>query len=322
MRAVTAIWCSLSLLSLPQRPLSGQTLAELTAQLAGAETVDGSMVGDDGHESDTWRAYEKWRGLATVAELRELTKHTSPVVRAYAVRALVEIEAPVDFAAIAAERLMDVAKVTTFEGCCRAEQFVGDVILATMRPRLSPEQILDLAEALIGKHSPLHAREWSLRTLRLRDGMLHTVRTMAANGDAVAGIALARYALPVDAKVLAKLLQTEAPFDDNAWFIAAEVHRDPSLLAPLVAIEGKARSRMATDNPSRLTSWLQAIAAQQSPEASAFLLRFLQGNRLADGFKEKDLLNTYKQALVAYPQCSAFDAVRTELKQRIAASRR
>jgi hypothetical protein len=298
-----------------------QTLAELTATLAQKETVDDEAVGDGGDKSDTYRTYERWRALATAKELRQFTTHPSPVVRAYAAKALVDIEADADWTAILRERLLDTSEVTTFVGCCLSKEYVGDVVFTTLRPRLTAEQLQEVAEDLVTRKSPLAAREWVLRTQRLRDGMLHTVRALVHAGDAPAAIALARYGLPTDAPLLAKLLQHDDPFGDNAWFVAAEIHHDPSLLAPLVALEAKATRRLETDNPSRLQSWLRAIAAQRSAEAGAFLARFLRATTPTDTWKEKDLLQTCKQAVTDHPDCGAFDEVRQELRRRIEASR-
>ncbi len=299
-----------------QALLVAQTLPELTARLAAAKTLDDSMIGDGGDKSETWRTYERWRAQASAAQLREFTKHESPIVRAYAVRALVETDADVDFAAIAAEHLLDTAKVTTFQGCCQAAECVGDVMLATLRPKMSTEQQLDLAEALVAKKSPLFAREWSLRTLRLRDGMLHTVRSLAENGDAAAAIALARYGVPRDAAILAKLLSNDDPFADNAWFLAAGLHHDPSLLEPLLAIETKARKRLESDNFYRLSAWLQAIAAQQSPAAATFLVRFLDETKTSTPHRESDVLDTMQRAIADQAGCAAFDGLRKALQER------
>lgn len=296
--------------------LAAQTLEELTASLAKATTLDGPMVGDGGDKSDTFRTYEAWRDLASIDQLRAFTKHENAIVRGYAVRALVAADAAQDFAAIAREHLLDVTKVTTFEGCCQAEQMIGDVIFELVRPKLSEAQVLDFAEELLARKSPLAARENALRTLHFRDAMLHTVRSLVDDGDAAAAIALARYRLPPDAARLTKLLRTETPFADNAWFVAADIHRDPSLLAPLLALEAKARRHVETDNFSRLYWWLHAIAAQQSQEAGAFLARFLDETTTSASFRERDVLDTLKRAIVDFPDCAAFDGVRDALRRR------
>jgi hypothetical protein len=317
MNPTLAFWLAMS--SLPAL-LPAQTLAELTAVLARAASVDDEAVGFAGATSDTWRAYERWRGLATGEELRELTRHEHPNVRVYAVRALVETGAATDFVAIMKERLVDAAAVTTFSGCTLQQQLAGDVVFTTLRPRLTDEQMLDLAEALLAQQSPLAAREWVLRNLRLRDGMLHRVRALAKGGDGPAAIALARYGLPGDVPILIQHLRAEDPFATNTQFLAAAIHKDAKLLAPLVDLEAAASARIEHDNPSRLRFWLQAIAAQRSAEAGRFLLRFLQDTRPADPFREKDLLGTYKQVLVEHAACPEFEAVRAELQRRHAAA--
>lgn len=316
-RALPHLVCTLGLAA----TAPGQSIAELTAQLAKAATVDAAMVGDDGDKSDTYRTYERWRDLATVAELRQCTRHPSPVVRAYAVRALVELEADLDWPTVLQQFLRDTAKVRTFSGCCLADEQVGDVVFTEVRPRLTDEQVLDVAEALIRGESPLYAREWVLRNLRLRDGMLHVVRALARAGDAPAGIALARYRLPVDAPVLIALLRADEPFDDNARFLAAAEHKDPRLLTPLLELEAAATRRLQHDNPSRLRFWLQAIAAQKTAPAGAFLARFLAATHPGTDFAERDLLATMADTLQPYGDVTAFAAVRAELARRQASRR-
>lgn len=300
----------------------GQTLAELTQVLAAAESVDDAAVGYAGSKSDTYRAYERWRSLATTKQLRELTSHASPNVRAYAVLALVATEAQCDWKALVLERLSDVAEVTRFEGCSRSKQKVGDVVFTTLRGRLSDDELLDVAEVMLQKNCPLYAREDVLRTLRFRDGMLHVVRALAKGGDGPAAIALARYGLAPDVPILVQHLQAGDPFDANTQFLAAAIHRDPQLLAPLIALEGAARKRIASDNPSRLRFWLQAVTAQRSAEAAEFLLRFLRATRPADPFRENDLLDTFAAVLAEHPDEGAFRGVREELAARKAAARR
>lgn len=304
-------------------PVGAQTLAELTATLAAARTVDDAMVGEDGGKSPTYAVYERWRDRASQAELLAAVAHEAPTVRAYAVRALVEREAVVDWPRILRGFLRDTAIVTTFRGCCLAEQKVGDVMFDTVRPRLTEDQLQDFAEAAIRGQSPLYAREWALRNLRLRDGMLHEVRALAENGDAPAGIALARYGLAAEAKILAALLRDDgAPFDENAQFLAAAIHRDPALLAPLLALEHAAKRRIGIDNPSRLRFWLQAIAAQRSEPAGAFLFRFLRETRPENEFKERDLVRTMTAALEPHVGVAFFASVHDELARRRAPQQR
>src|SRR5262245_10436577 len=295
--------------------LAAQTFDDLTATLAAAETLDSSMVGDDGAKTATWFAFQKWLAVATAAQLRAATDHTSPVVRCYAVRGLLAKEADVDWVALMTQHLADQAEVTARSGCETTKEFAGDVMFADLRPHLTEPQLLDLAESMLAKHSPLYARQWALRNLRFRDAMLHDVRRLAEGGDAAAAIALARYRLPTDVPLLVKRLQCDDPFDDNTQFLAAAAHGDPRLLAPLLAIEGKARARLSQEYAARLRFWLAAIAAQRSAEAAQFLLRFLQVTK-GDDRRYRDLAETYQEVLAPYADCAAFAALRAGLPAR------
>ena len=296
--------------------LPAQGFAELTAKLARAETCDDAMVGYDGARSETFRTYERWRALATVAELRSATSHANPVVRCYAVRALVETEAAFDPVALIKARLQDAAKVTTFSGCCLAEQKVGDVVFGMLRPKLSDEALLDVAEALVENDSPLDARATLLRTLRLRDGMLHRVRALAEDGDAPALIALARYRLPVDLPLVTKALPRSDPFAHHDRWRAAAAYPDPSLLPLLLRYEGAARDWLAGHNAFALRSWLGAIAAQRSAGAAAFLTRFFDEN--VDGgrspYDAQHFRESYRDVQKPHADCEHYAALRERVR--------
>ncbi|MGE3173865.1 MAG: hypothetical protein AB7O97_14670 [Planctomycetota bacterium] len=299
----------------------------LTAELQRAPSVDAEGVGIDGARSPTYDLYTRWRDAATIAQLRACTRHENPVVRAYAVRALVDRDADVDWVALLRDHVDDTAKVTTFVGCCLAEEMVGDVMFGDLRRRFDEDQRQDAAELLIRAASPLAAREYALRALRLRDGMLHTVRELAANGDLDAGVALARYRLPVDVPVLQRHLETlreRDPWAENAPFLAAALHPDPRLLPALRAFERSALARIGHDNPSRLRHWIAAVAAQRSADAAVFLVRFLDAARPQSDFKERDLLRTLKEALADHggDALEEFDALRAALARREAAAAR
>lgn len=285
-------------------------LAELLQQLARAETLDDEAVGDGGERSETFRCYERLRALATADELRQWTRHESPVVRGYAVRGLLDKGVPIDAMAIAREHLHDEAQVTTWRGCVRARQAIGDVVLDLLCPRLTPEQALDLAEALVREKSPLAAREHALRTVRFRDGMLHDLRRLAATGDAAAGVALARFRLAPDVAILRDLLRPVGPsaFDENAQFLAAAIHGDPALLPALRALLPAARRRLETDNANRLRFWLDAIASQRSEDAAKLLLDVL-AEVPPTAHRRKDLAKTLLEVLDAHRE-PPFDAVR------------
>lgn len=283
------------------------TVGGLVARLARAGSLDDEAVGYAGVRTETFRLYEELLSRATAAELLALTRHESPIVRGYAVRGLLATKAGFDAAQTALDHLADTQEVTTFSGCTLQKRMAGDVIFELLRPHLGEEQLLDVGETLVRERSPLQAREWALRTLRFRDGMLHELRALAKAGDAPAAIALARYRLASDVPVLAEHLRRPEPFDETAAFVAAAVHADPQLLPALRALLPAARERLGRDNASRLRFWLGAIAAQRS-EAAASLLQEVLRQVPETAHKRQDLAKTMA-AVLAEHRDPVFDEV-------------
>jgi hypothetical protein len=297
------------------------TVDDLVLVLAKAETLDGPAVGDDGARSATWRTYELLRARATREQLRALTDHAAPVVRCYAVRALLETEAKVVWLALLRSHMRDTGEVMQFEGCTQARCMAGDVMVEFVRDRkvLTGEQVLDLAETLVQTKSPLYAREWSLRNLRFRDGMLHGIRELARAGDPPAAIALARYGIDKDVEVLIEHLQRPDPFPENCRYLAAEISRDPRLLPALRALVPAATQRLANDNACRLRFWLQAIAAQPGDDATLLLVEFLR-SAPATAYKRRDLVSTYEELLAPFAGQTRFASLRQEVAAQRAAA--
>jgi hypothetical protein len=304
----TLVWAAIA------TPGAAQGFAALTAELAQAATFDDAMTGGDGAKSATFRLYERWRDAATPAELQAAAEHERPMVRAYAIRALVETDAAIDAVALMRARQADTATLTTVTGCVRAAEAVGDIAFVLLRPRLEGEGLQDVADTLILSNSPLYAREWALRNLHLRDGMEQEVRRLARAGDAPAAIALARYRLASDVAILRQHLRRADPFAENAQFLAARIHGDPRLLPDLLALEAAAHERVAQDDPSRLRFWLAAIAAQRNETAARFLLRFLGKACVNDTSRRPALLRTLREVLDEHADCPAYAALRDALQ--------
>jgi hypothetical protein len=292
--------------------LSAQTVDELVDTLSKAESLDDEAVGDGGTRSATFRTYEALRDRATKEQLQKLLDHKAPIVRGYAVRALAERNEEVDWPAVLRKFAADAAKVWAFQGCIRSEQLLGDAVIEYARGRklLSDEQFLDLAETLVVNKSPLFAREQALRTLKFRDGMLHTLRDLAKAGDGPAHVALARFQIPKDLPLLITWLQRADVFGDTTAFLAAQQHHEASLLPVLIALESKARQQVADGQTQRLREWLAAISAQQSAGAAQFLVAFLQATP-----PQREIVNLCKAAVVPYPGAVVFDEVRAELER-------
>jgi hypothetical protein len=292
---------------------AAQTVDELVARLAQAGSYDDAMVGDDGARTSTYADYASLAAIATAERLQKLAEHDSPVVRCYAVRALAERGETRTLPAILRAHSADVTKVAHRSGCEVLDTTAGELMFDIARSRLTAEELLDLAEHYVRTSSPLHAREWCLRTLRFRDGMLHAIRKLAADGDAPALVALVRYGVPTDVPLLLESLKRPDPFDDNCHFLAAEVSRDPRLLPALAAIAPAARRRLQNDNAWRLHFWLEAITAQGSDDAAKVLAGFVDECGVT-GDRRQQLLETVRSAIEAHP-APAF----AELLQRLPA---
>lgn len=289
-------------------PLAAQDVPGLVAALAKAESLDDDAIGIAGSKSDTYKLYEQLLAKATPEQLLELARHQSPIVRGYAVRGLCTMPARVDLKQLMLDHLRDTAEVATFQGCIQSKEPIGDVMFACVRPHLGKEELLDVAEALVRSGSPLFARQWALRNVSFRDGMLHELRKLAKAGEAAAGIALARFRLQPDVDVLQQLLQQPEPFADNCQYLAASAFPDPQLLPALRALLPAARQRLGGDNAYRLRFWLDAIAAQGSAPAAQLLQDVLEQVPPTD-HKRADLARTLLEVLASHPQ-PQFDGVR------------
>lgn len=295
-----------------------QTLTELTETLAKAETLDDEAIGDGGDKSATFRAYEQFRDLATRDELITRLDHQSPIVRGYAARALADKKEKVDWLAVLRAHVADLQPVTTFRGCVKGQEVFGDVLITFARERklLSDEQWLDLAETLVQQKSQLAARDGLLRTLKLRDGMLHTLRDLAKGGDRSAHIALARYGIQKDLPLLVDFLRSKDALLGNEALLAAQLHPDPSLLHVLEELEPVVWKRVEAGSGVQMREWLASIAVQQSEAAGTFLAGFLQRAVEEHPAAMREVLQHLKAALVPYPGCTALEPVREQLRKR------
>jgi hypothetical protein len=293
-------------------PAAAQTVDELVARLARAGAYEEKDV-SEGEPSLVYPDYERLAAIATTERLQKLAEHDSPVVRCYAVRALAERGLTKTLPAILRAHSADVTKIAHHSGCEVLDTTAGDLMFDIARSRLDGEAMLDLAEHYVRTASPLYAREWCLRTLRFRDGMLHAIRKLAADGDAPALVALMRYGIPADVPLLLGRLMRPDPFDDNCHFLAAEQSRDPRLLPALAAIAPAARRRLQADNAYRLRFWLEAVTAQGSDDAAKVLADLVDDPGVT-GDRRAQLLETVRAAIEAHP-APAF----AELQQRLPA---
>lgn len=292
----------------------GQQLDELVVALRDGGVIHGEMIGIDGHKSAVYRTYERLRALASPAELEALLRHESPVVAGYAARALLDIEADLDWQGILRRHGEDLREVTAQEGCSVLKTAYGDHLFELVRARgvLSAADRLELGEWLVRSESPLYAREHALRELRFSDGMLGEIRALAKAGEAPAAIALARYGIARDVPILVEHLRKPRPFDDNCRFLAAEISGDPRLLPELIALEPAAARRLQRDVALRLRFWLRAVAAHRNREAADCLLRVLRLPPRSD-YAVRSRRATLAEVVAPHADVAAFAALRAEL---------
>lgn len=294
--------------------LPAQSVAELVDTLAKASTLDDEAVGDGGEKTATYRAYESLRAAADAAGLSALLEHRSPIVRCYAARALAERKETVDWLAVLKAHALDVAPVTTFRGCVRAEEACGDVLVELVRERklLADALWTALAEHLVLQKSPLRARDHELRERTLGPALHAPLRELAAGGDGSAAVALARYRDAADVPVLQKLLAGGG--EDDGPFVAAAVFPGPVLREALCSRSDWFHQRLAKGAPAPLRAWLAALAAQQDAPAGAALAAFVRQVAEHEPDHLREVLLHTKAALVPFSGCAALEPVRDVLR--------
>jgi hypothetical protein len=277
----------------------GGDVERAVAALRAAESHDSDAVGNDGSKSVTHAAYEVLAAKADAARLLEWSRDASPVLRCYAVQALLAHRSPADLLALALEHVEDRQPTMTVRGCARVEQRAGDVIVDLVLPRLDEAQRQTLEERLVAAGTGLYARERALASRRFRDELRPRIRKLAEQGDDAALVALARYCRAEDVAVLAASLRRDGKIRHLVYPLraaAAFPHRD--LLPLLCDMRPEAMRTLREDVPYRLRFWLAAIAAHDNADAARFLNAFLLDEAVPVA-KQRQLGATYLEVLDA-----------------------
>jgi hypothetical protein len=253
-------------------------LAAAVAAIRAADTYDDEAVGYAGAKTDTYKAFEVLRARAGVELLRRLTDDEDPILRCYALRALVTAHPEEPIGPVVLEHLTDTEDVETFSGCIRATDKAGDVMLDMSWPRLSGPWKQRILAKLVEPDCPLAGRGTALRSRTFGPDLRARIRALAMAGDEDALVALARYRDPEDLPLIEAPLGAEsAPYVARLRALtAAKLHAHPALLPVLAALEGEARIALEGRSPHHARFWFEAVAAQRSPKAAALLLRILE----------------------------------------------
>ncbi|MEZ4320401.1 MAG: hypothetical protein R3F61_23175 [Myxococcota bacterium] len=231
--------------------------------LAWWRSVDSQYTSIDGEESPGWKAFVELRDTASSDRLRWLLHHTSPVVRAYAFRALVaRSEAtPEDLI----ERLDDRAIVRTRSGCVGRQRFGADDSFAAMAFHLEDPGRQQVLEALLSKPE-LSSRGFALREWTPAPALRGSVVEHARMRSSGALIALARYRRSEDTALLA----TAIAEGNREALVAATVFPHPALLPALR--EARAR-RLHAVEPQDLYAFHTGLALFGPQTLEAFVAR-------------------------------------------------
>ncbi len=229
-RFAAALFVPLVLLAAPSRLPAQEAgrppadLAEAVAVLASAPSVDGSSVGYAGVETPAWGAYLHLRDHAPAEELTRLLGHERPVVRVYALQALVDRHPEVDLLPLLLGRLDDRAPVETMDGCIHSTSSVADEAFGLIAGRLSSPARERVLEVLLAQRPPIASLGSALEEWEMPERFLAAVRTLAKSGAPAAPAALtalARFRRPEDVPLISGRLV------DATWYALRAIRRFP-----------------------------------------------------------------------------------------------
>ena len=178
------------------------------------------------------------RQKLTIDELVYLTNHKNPVVRSYAFKALTMMNEPAAFD-ILKDHLQDTIKVSTYYGCFRSDEYVGDFFVSAYRGReaVSHDSIhLNLLDSLlIFTPNKLRSRDHAIRNAAQRGKYYNRIRDFVVNEKLGAGIiALAHFKNPDDVDIIMETAPSGgALFEDHplgTTLFAISLFPDPGFL--------------------------------------------------------------------------------------------
>ncbi len=229
-----------------------------------AGSFDGKYTGEGGDISPTYRAYERLAAAASLERLVKLTDHPSPIVRCYAVEAIVEHH-PLDaLDGVLAKHIDDTAKVLAFfGGCCGEDTDAGGVMIEVARDRLTPARRAAIRKRLLEGNPGRPVLDHALRYETFEPELRDRVRQLATGGNPCALIALARYRNEADVPLLLAALTREGARPGDLWIAhtAAAEFPHPKLRPAVVAAAPEVRT----------SAWCGAVAAYEDAEAATLL---------------------------------------------------
>lgn len=304
-----------------------KTRAQALAVLAPAESYDEEAVGFAGTKSATFLAYEFLRESSKVKDWIEWTRHKSPVVRCYAVRALAEAKAGVQLRAAVFKGLSDTARVNHFQGCCVGEVYVADVIVGIGLANLDQKDQQALRDKIMAGDVPLLAREHMLWTGGFDTAQLPRVLELARAGSLHALRGLAKHKHPEAVAMIVRFLREpskgsskEGSSKEDADAVEGRIHAavisvmgwpDARFWSGLTRLRDRAAGQL---NHNWVRDYMHAVAGYENGAAAAILTHLLDVDRGA----------AWKQRLTEQKVLNAINKHRVEsfasLRRRLSGS--
>jgi hypothetical protein len=245
-------------------PVAADDVDAAVRILSRAESFDGKYTGEGGDISPTYRAYERLGKAASLERLLKLTDHPSPIVRCYAVEAIVEHH-PLDaLDGIIAKHVDDTAKVLAFfGGCCGETTDAGSIMIEVAMERLTPARRAAIRKRLLEGNPERPILDRALRDETFEPELRDRVRQIATGGNRCALIALARYRNEADVPLLLAALTREGARPGDLWIAhtAAAEFPHPRLRPAVVAAAREART----------SAWCRAVAAYEDAAAATLV---------------------------------------------------
>ena len=254
------------------------------ARVRQAENYDDHAIGYAGIESATFRSYKVLRSGAPTEVLLELCRDADPVVRAYAVRALVEENRDTDLAAVVLAAARDREPLPFQQGCCLGKEPFADVVMWDVLDALPAEARARVVHTVVFEDGPSPTRTRLLCNEAFGPVSRAQLRAFADAGEDPALVALARYGDGADQLRILRALSRPQEKWVAYWnaLRAASLDPHPSFREALVQVGTRACREAKELGAARIDPWVAAMVAHDHPDAAAVLVRFLDAEARSD----------------------------------------
>ncbi len=209
-----------------------------------------NMLNDEGvgigwSQNDQWERYIKLSEVATEEALVKLTDHENAVVRGYSFQALAKNKSSQVFP-ILINHLADTATVTSFSGCFKTDQMLGDYLIdvvtidkndTTTYKLDNREQAIIDSILLFDKSIQLSTRTNLLLKLPPKVEYYNRIKEILLDGDEDFALPLlAKYRKKVDKKLIVEKLTSTNREDWYYGLMAVRNYPDPDFFPYLVKL--------------------------------------------------------------------------------------